>query len=67
MTTRKKETKPKRTQVKDLKVEEQELTGQAMKQVQGGASNLNSSKSNLIQPETGYVTKTLDKASPKLR
>jgi hypothetical protein len=38
--------KTKRTQIKDLAVSEQELTGQEMKQTQGGASNLNSSSSN---------------------
>ena len=43
MTTK---TKTSRTQIKDLAVIEQELSGQEMAQVQGGASNLNSSKSN---------------------
>ncbi len=38
--------KTKRTQIKDLTASEQELTGKEMKQVQGGATNLHSSKSN---------------------
>ncbi len=38
--------KNKRTQIKDLTVSEQQLTGKEMKQVQGGATNLNSSRSN---------------------
>jgi hypothetical protein len=59
--------KTKRTQIKDLAVSEQEMTQQEMKQVEGGASNLNSSKSNLVQPETGYVTKPIDKMTPKLK
>jgi bacteriocin-like protein len=44
-----------------------EITKKEMKQVEGGADNLNSSKSNLIQPETGYVTKPIDNMSPKFR
>ena len=39
--------KTNRTQIKDLAVAEQELTGQEMEQVQGGTSNLNLSKSNI--------------------
>lgn len=35
-----------RTQLHDLTVSEQELSGPEMAQVQGGATNLNSSKSN---------------------
>ncbi len=57
--------KTKRTQIKDLTTAEQELTKQEMKQVEGGAINLNSSKSNVVQPETGYVTKPIDKMTPK--
>ena len=41
------ENQPNRTQLTDLPVAEQELTGQEMAQVQGGASNLNLSKSNI--------------------
>ena len=41
-----KQQKTNRTQIKDLAVNEQELSGQEMAQVQGGAVNLNSSKSN---------------------
>ena len=47
-------TKTKRTQLTDLPVAEQELTGQEMEQVQGGTSNLNLSKSNInIAPVPG--------------
>jgi hypothetical protein len=47
--------KTKRTQIKDLTAAEQELTGKEMKQVQGGASNLNLSKSNInrLAPDPG--------------
>lgn len=41
------ETKTNRTQLTDLPVAEQELTGQEMEKVQGGTSNLNPSKSNI--------------------
>lgn len=39
--------KTNRTQLKDLAVNEQELSGPEMAQVQGGTSNLNLSKSNI--------------------
>ncbi len=47
--------KTKRPQIKDLAVSEQQLTGKEMKQVQGGASNLNLSKSNInrLAPSSG--------------
>lgn len=38
--------KTNRTQLTDLPAVEQEITGQEMAQVQGGAINLNASKSN---------------------
>ena len=41
------QTKTNRTQLTDLPIAEQELTGQEMEQVQGGTSNLNLSKSNI--------------------
>ena len=50
--------KTKRTQIKDLSVSEQELSGEAMEQVQGGTNNLSPSTSNapLIPSANTVVT-----------
>ncbi len=47
--------KTKRTHLKDLAVAEQELSGQEMAEVQGGATNLNSSKSNSPATERAVI------------
>lgn len=41
-----KKQKPNRTQINDLKAAAQELAGRELAQVQGGATNLNSSRTN---------------------
>ncbi|MFN7926964.1 MAG: hypothetical protein U0Y68_03305 [Blastocatellia bacterium] len=52
-------TQPKRnrTQLKDLAVNEQDLTAEEMTEVQGGTSNLNLSKSNInVAPPPSTTT-----------
>ncbi len=59
------QTKTNRTQLTDLPVAEQELTGQEMAQVQGGASNLNLSKSNInLAPAPGTPGGSITTAPP---
>ena len=55
--------KTKRTQIKDLSVSEQELSGEAMEQVQGGTTNLSPSTSNAI-PSANTVVTASEKKGP---
>ena len=54
--------KIKRTQIKDLSLAEQEIAGQEMKKVKGGAG----SPGTPATPGTGTAAKYLDKSTPKL-
>ena len=58
--------KTKRTQIEELTVAEQELSGQEMAQVQGGATNLNSSRTNapLVASAGGIKSEPTNPGNP---